>query len=495
MRQLGASTTLYIGAGAMALLVVVSLGPEAHSSPRTTARDWLAANEPYLVEVADALWEIPEPGHQEVLTSAYLQGELARAGFTVETEVAGLPTAFVASYGSGRPVIGIVALMDALPGLSQEKFATERRPAAGTTEDAGHGCGHNLIGAADLGAALAVRHAIETDELQGTIRFFGAPAEEIYHGGVYMARDGVFDSLDALLFWHPSAVSTVISRSGLAMDSVRFVFRGRASDATDAASKGVNALTAAYRFADAVARQSWPSHAVVNHVLVEGGTIPSIVPERATQWFFIHARDRETVDKLRGTIETLARDTADASGTDLEVQILSSTHAWLINRELGNLLDRYLQEDEPISYTDDELELARALRTEFVASNKDEDGHGGNDTFFTAVLPPAYTDEPVMISDDTAEASWVTPRGGFLVACFPAGVPSHSWQWASSASSSFAHKGMLRAARALTSSALELLTSEETLGAVRREFEEAMRGRSYESPLPSGRGAFDYLRK
>ncbi len=247
MRQSGASTTLYIGAGVLALLVVLDLGPPAHSSPRTTARDWLAANEPYLVEVADALWEIPEPGHQEVLTSEYLRGELARAGFTVETEVAGLPTAFVASYGSGRPVIGIVALMDALPGLSQEKFATERRPVpANHAHHAGHGCGHNLIGAADLGAALAVRHAIANDELQGTIRFFGAPAEEIYHGGVYMVRDGVFDDLDALLFWHPSAVTTVISRSGLAMDSVRFVFHGRASDATDAASKGVNALTAAY---------------------------------------------------------------------------------------------------------------------------------------------------------------------------------------------------------------------------------------------------------
>ena len=221
----------------------------------------------------------------------------------------------------------------------------------------------------------------------------------------------------------------------------------------------------------------------MNHVLVEGSTIPSIVPERATLWFFIHARDRDTVEKLRGRIETLA------SGTDVavEVQILSSTSAWLINRELGNLLDRYLQEDDPISYTDDEVALARALRTEFAPD--------GDDAFFTAVLPPAYTDEPVMISDDTAEASWVTPRGGFLVACFPAGVPSHSWQWASSASSSFAHKGMLRAARTLTLSAIELLTNEATLRAVRHEFEEAMRGRSYESPLPSGRGAFDYLRK
>jgi aminobenzoyl-glutamate utilization protein B len=332
-----------------------------------------------------------------------------------------------------------------------------------------------------------VRHAIETEQLEGTIRFYGAPAEEIYHGGVYMVRAGAFDDLDALLFWHPSAVTTVISKSGLAMDSVRFVFEGLASDATDAASKGINALTAAYRFADAVERQSWPADAVVNHVLLEGGTIPSIVPELATQWFFIHAPDRDGVRALRARIDALANEAADASGTALEIQVLSSASEWLINRELGNVLDRYLREDEPPTYTADEVGLANELRRAFSPA--------GDDAFFEDVIPPAYTDEPVLISDDTAEASWVTPRGGFLVACFPAGVPSHSWQWASAASSSFAHKGMLRAARTLTSTAIELLTNEATLRAVREEFEESMRGRSYQSPLPSGLGAFDFLER
>lgn len=477
MRQSTVAATLYIGAFALLL--------EAESAPKTAAQDWLARNEGYVVRVADDLWAIPEPAHQEVQTSQYLQGELERNGFSIEAPVAGLPTAFVASYGTGRPIIGIVALMDALPGLSQEKSAAERRPV--TTEGAGHGCGHNLIGAADLGAALAVRHAIDTEGLEGTIKFFGAPAEEIYHGGVYMVRDGVFDDLDAILFWHPSAVTTVISRSGLAMDSVRFVFRGLASDATDAASKGVNALSAAYRLAAAVEQESWPADAVVNHVLLEGGTIPSVVPERATQWFFIHGRDRARVDELARRVKTLAHDSADASGTELDIQTLSSASEWLINREIGDVLDRYLQEDEPINHTTDETDFARELRAEFSPETPE--------VFFDTVIPPAYTDEPVLISDDTAEASWIAPRGGFLVACFPLGVPSHTWQWASAASSSFAHKGMLRAARTLTSTAIELLTNEQTLGKVQLEFEEAMRGRSYESPLPPGRGAFDYLER
>lgn len=480
MRQLRAATTLFISAGTLVPLLARG-GPASQDA----ARSWLAENEGYLVEVADALWGMPEPAHQETQTAEYLRGELSDAGFTVEAGLAGLPTAFVATYGAGRPIIGIVALLDALPGLSQEKLATERRPIV--PGGAGHGCGHNLIGAADLGAALAVQQAIDRDNLPGTIRLYGAPAEEIYHGGVYMVRDGVFDDLDALLFWHPSAVTTVISRSGLAMDSVRFVFRGRASDATDAAAKGVNALTAAYRLADAVDEQEWPPHAVVNHVLLEGGTIPSIVPERATQWFFLHGRNREMVEGLRENIHSLARDAADATGAEVELQILSSTRDWLINRELGNLLHRYLEEAESTPYTEDEIALANELRTSFEPND--------TDAFFTTVLPPAYTGDPVPISDDTADASWVTPRGGFLVSCFPAGTPSHSWQWASAASSSFAHKGMLRAARVLTATAIELLTNEESLKRVRREFEEAMEGRSYESPLPRGRGAFDYLRK
>jgi aminobenzoyl-glutamate utilization protein B len=151
------------------------------------------------------------------------------------------------------------------------------------------------------------------------------------------------------------------------------------------------------------------------------------------------------------------------------------------------LLHRSLVESEPISYTRDEVAFANQLRREFDAT--------GAEALLTSVYPPAYTDEPVPISDDTAEASWVTPRGGFLVACFPADVPSHSWQWASSASSSFAHKGMLRAARALTATAIELMTNEQRMVDVRREFEEATRGLKYESPLPREREAFDYLRK
>jgi aminobenzoyl-glutamate utilization protein B len=405
------------------------------ANPRETALDWISRNESFLARAADDLFELPEPAHHETRTSSYLQAELRRAGFEIESGVAGLPTAFVASFGRGGPLVGIVALLDALPGPN----------------GAWHGCGHHLIGAADLGAALAVSEAITAHGLRGTIRFYGAPAEEIYHGGVYMVREGLFADLDALLFWHPSSVTLVIGRSGLAIDSVRYVFHGRASDATDAKDKGRNALDAAYALASR-ARSGWPEGAVVNQVLLEGGEIPSVVPERATAWYFLHGRDRVEVESLRGRMATLARESATSTGTEVEEQLLSSAGPWLINRALAELLQRNLGE----------------------------------------ALPLSFSDQPVSISDDTAEASWVAPRGGFLVQSFAEGTASHSREWSETATSDLARRGMLRAARTIASSALELLTDTRLLRAVRQEFESATE-RSYVSPLPAGKGPFDHL--
>jgi aminobenzoyl-glutamate utilization protein B len=408
----------------------------AITAPRETALDWLSKNEPYLARVADDLYQRAEPAHHEVRTSSFLVAELERTGFQIQTGVAGLPTAFVASFGNGKPIVGIVTLLDALPGR----------------DGAWHGCGHHLIGAADLAAVVAVKEAIASHALSGTIRLYGAPAEEIYHGGVYMVREGLFDDLDALLFWHPSSVTAVIGRSGLAMDSVRYVFHGRASDATDARDKGRNALDAAYELARR-ARTGWPDGAVVNHVLLEGGDVPSVVPERAEAWYFLHGRDRAEVDFLRVRMGSLAKESASGTGTEVEERILSSTGSWLINRTLAELIQRNLGD----------------------------------------ALPLTFSEERVPISDDTAESSWVTPRGGFLVQAFAEGTASHSRAWNETGSSNLARRAVIRAARALASSALDLLTEESLRRAARDELERATAGRSYVSPLPPGRGPFDYL--
>jgi aminobenzoyl-glutamate utilization protein B len=236
------------------------------------------------------------------------------------------------------------------------------------------------------------------------------------------------------------------------MDSVRYVFRGIASDATDAPENGRSALEAAYELSRK-ARSDWPAGAVVNHVVLEGGDIPSVVPERATLWYFLHAPDRAQVDSIRSKVTSLAEASARATGTEVEEQILSSTGPWLINRTLARLLERNLG----------------------------------------ASLPLEFDDEPVPISDDTAEASWVAPRGGFLVQAFASGTPSHSREWGETAAGELAHQGMLRAARTLASTATDLLGDPALLRAIREEFQRATAGRSYVSPLPPGRGPFDYL--
>ncbi len=445
--------------------------------------DWLAANEGYVTQVADALWDRPEPAHHEYATSDLLVTELERAGFDVERGLADLPTSFVASYGSGRPVIGIVALLDALPGLSQAAMSDVREPVVDGA--AGHGCGHHLICAADVGAAMAIQRELRGRSLPGTIVLVGAPAEEIYHGGVYMVRAGVFDDMDAVLFWHPSAVTLAIGQSGLAMTSVRYRFTGRPSDATDAAPLGINALTSTERLVHDVAQMRLPDLAVVNHVVTRGGRVPSVVPETAEAWYFVHAPDRDQVDAIEQRIEEAARRAATSTGATLDVQFLSGTRHWLINERLTGLLHRFLASGEPANRSALELETARRMQRSFDRT--------GLDPFVEGVIPLTVDDDSVPISDDTAEASWVAPRGGFLVASYPAGIASHTWQWTALGTSSIAHAGMLRAARTLIATAMELLTNPTELALIRQEFETAIGGRPYESPIPGNQGPFEYL--
>jgi len=448
-----------------------------------TGLDWLAANEPYVTEVADTLWTSPEPAHHEFGTSDLLVGELERAGFRVQRGLADLPTSFVASYGSGRPVIGIVALLDALPGLSQAAFSASRQPVA--AGDAGHGCGHHLICAADLGAALAVGHELRSRALPGTIVLVGAPAEEIYHGGVYMVRAGVFDDMDVVLFWHPSTVTMAIGRSGLAMRSVRYRFSGRPSDGTDAGALGINALESAERLVHDVAQMTFPDTTVVNHVISRGGGIPSVVPESGEVWYFVHAPELPVVDAVLERIEEAARRAAAETGAALEVHILSSTRHWLINERLAARLHRELERAPAMSYSEAERALAGEMQRSF--------GQPDVQPFVEGILPLELSDRPVPISDDTAEASWVRPRGGFLVTSYPAGIASHTWQWTALGTSTLAHKGMMTAARTLIGTAVALLTDPEELAAIASEFDEATGREPYRSPLPAGQGPFEYL--
>lgn len=462
--------------------VAVDLG--SHVEPGgPTGLDWLAANDAYVIRVAARLWATPELSHHEFQTSDLIVRELERSGFRVQRGLADLPTSFVASFGSGRPVVGVVALLDALPGLSQAAEAVVRQTMA--ADGAGHGCGHHLICAADLGAVLALKHELAARSLPGTVVLVGAPAEETYHGGVYLVRAGVFDAMDVVLSWHPSTVTMAIGRSGLAMRSVRYRFTGRPSDGTDASKRGINALTGVERLVHDVAQMRVPDGAVVNHVVSRGGDIPSVVPESAEVWYFVHAAELDVVRTLCGRIEAAARGVAAATGARLEVQLLSTSRHWLINERLATLLHRELDRDPAISYSTAERSLAVEMQRSF--------GQPERQPFVEGVLPLDIRDVPVPISDDTAEVSWVRPRGGFLVAAYPAGIASHTWQWTALGTSTMAYKAVRKAARTLVSTASLLMTDSAELAAVVAEFDAASGGVPYRSPLPPDHDPFRYL--
>ena len=261
----------------------------------------------------------------------------------------------------------------------------------------GTGVGIILICAADLGAAMAIKREIEARSLPGTIVLVGAPAEEIYHGGVYLVRAGVFDDMDAVLFWHPSTVTMAIGRSGLAMSSVRYRFTGRPSDATDASALGINALSGVEQLVHDVAQMQFPDGAVVNHVISRGGGIPSVVPEVGEAWYFVHAPNIDVVHAILERVEAAADRAADATGATLDVQLLSSTRRWRINERLASLLHRHLEGGEAVvTYTDSERVLAAEMQRSF--------GQLTAQPFVEGVLPLDISDEPVPISDDSAEA-------------------------------------------------------------------------------------------
>jgi aminobenzoyl-glutamate utilization protein B len=467
-------------------LLPLATQPLTSRQPETAALSWIENQEGEITALSDKLWEQAETAHEEARTVKLLTSRLEEDGFEIQTGVAHLPTAFVARRGTGRPVIGIVALLDALPGLSQEAEALERRPL--TVDAPGHGCGHHLIAAADTAAALALGKALERSRISGTIKLIGAPAEEIYHGGVFMARAGVFSDLDALLFWHPSTLTTVIGRSGLAMESVKLLFHGLPSDATDAADKGRNALAALERLIAAVetTKARWPAPAIANHVVEPAPGIPSVVPERAAAWYFFHAEDLTGVESIRQQVTELGTRVGIETGTRFELQLLSRTGPWLTNESFSRLLQAVLGRDEEIRYTPEELRLGRSLAATLVPT--------AEPVFRSQLLPLEFSDRPVLISDDTAEASWLVPRAGFLIACYPSGLPSHSWQWTAAGKSRFAHRGMLRATRALVRAASRLFTDPEALREIREEFERDPRRSGYRSPLPESLGPFDYLR-
>ncbi len=430
---------------------------------------------PVIARMAVSLWKISETALEEVRSAELLAAELEGAGFNVERGVADLPTAFVATYGEGKPVIGILAEYDALPGVGNEPVPERKARADGVT--AGQGCGHNLFGAGSVGGALALKAVMDQNELAGTVKLFGTPAEETVVGKVYMARAGVFDGLDAVIDWHPSDETKVKNQPGRAMNNFEVEFFGQAAHGAADPWNGRSALDAVELMNHAVnlMREHVKPTTRIHYVIPNAGEAPNVVPEYAKVWYYVRDTNREEVQGYYERILKIVEGAALATETTYNVNLITGVHRYLHNRPMQEALQRNLERVGAPDFTPAEQEFARTLQRNV---GKEEKG------FNTEVEPLAEgLGEVEGGSTDVAEVSWIVPTAGFRVATAAEDVPWHSWATTACHGTEAGRKGAVVAAKVIAAMGVDLLTDEALRTAARAFFAESTQGKTYVSPL------------
>ncbi len=427
-----------------------------------------------LIDVSDKIWEYAEIALLEHESSKLLEEVLEKEGFRVEKDVADLPTAFVATFGSGNPIIGILAEYDALPGLSQDSTPFKK---VLEEEGNGHGCGHNLFGAGSLGAALALKGVMEKHSLPGTLKLYGCPAEEDVGGKLYMARAGLFDDLDACLAWHPNYETSVDVDSGQAVDDLEVEFFGKTSHAAFDPWMGYSALDAAemMTFGVNLLREHVKPSVRIHYVITDGGKVPNIVPEYAKVWIWVRDLDRAGVKAVVKRVEKIIEGAAIATGTTHKILYKGSYHEMLINRKGSEIMQENLEKIGAITYTEDKILYAQKIQKEAGVEEK-----GMVATIEKLKEPEKY---PEGGSTDVAEVSWITPTIHLSTTCAPYGIPWHSWAVVASSKHPIGYKGMFLAAKAMAATALDLFRSPDVLKEMKKEFDEKRDGYTYKSGI------------
>ena len=448
--------------------------------------------------MADEIWENPELSLKEYRAAELYCGKLRELGFTVTENLCNIPTAFCGSFGSGRPVIGILGEFDALSGLSQKAGAAE--PAPVTPGGNGHGCGHNLLGVGSLAAACAVKAWLEKSGGPGTVIFFGCPGEEGGAGKAFMARDGLWKSLDAALCWHPSDVNQVKTGTNNSSIQVLYKFTGKAAHAAGDPYNGRSALDAVELMNVGVQflREHVTDDCRIHYAITDaGGVSPNVVQAKASVLYMVRANKVADSVKLQARVDDIARGAALMTGTEFERVFIDGTAELLPNFAIEQALYRNLEESGVPDYSPEDLELAAALKASYPGSGisgvygmrdpaiaktvraLSRDGEKPVNDF----IPPLYsTTQFSPGSTDVGDVSWLTPTSQIETVCWPAGVPGHSWQIVACGKSELAHKGMFLAAKVLAGTAVDLLSDEALLARARVEFEERSAG-GYVCPI------------
>lgn len=464
------------------LLCMLTLTATAQKNKQQLLSDIESKRQTY-EEASLKIWHLAEVGYQEEKSSKILQDLLQKEGFSVEAGVAEIPTAFIATYGSGEPVIGIMGEFDALPGISQQATSSKAPLIEG---GAGHACGHHLFGVASAAAAIAAKSWLADRGGSGTIKFYGTPAEEGGSGKVYMARAGLFDDCDAVLHWHPGDGNGANPSTTLANKTGKFRFYGVSAHASGAPERGRSALDAveSMNFMVNMMREHTTEDTRIHYVITSGGKAPNVVPDFAEVYYYVRHPDPQEVKSLWQRLENAANGAALGTDTKVEIEVTGGVYNVLPNETLQQIVYENLKVIGGFSYTEEETQFAEEISKTLGKSAK-----ALNTT--NEIAPYQYY--VVKASTDVGDVSWTVPTAGMRAATWVPGTAAHSWQAVAAGGTSIGQKGMMVAAKTLAMTMAELIDKPAVLQKVRVEFD-AKRGDDfvYEALVGDRGPALDY---
>ena len=434
-------------------------------------------HESALIAISDSIWALAETAFEEHQSSRILADYAEQQGFSVERGVAGMPTAFVATYGSGSPVISVLGEFDALPGISQKASPTKEALQEGA---AGHGCGHNLFGAASLGAAIAVKELIGSGKLKGTVKFMGTPSEEKFFGKIWMVREGIWDDVDVNLSWHPAAQTEADVQSSLALVDFKVEFFGQTAHASADPWNGRSASDALEIYTTGINyyREHIKPTVRIHYHIQDGGQVVNVVPDYSKLWVRVRDTKREGMMPVYNRIKEMAEGAAIMADVDYKISLISGIYEVLVNRRGGEIMQSNLELLGPISYTEEEIAFGKQIQSQ---TGKEQ---LGMDSAIRPLQPTA--EHPGGGSTDVGDVSWNVPNINLGVTTAPKGTPWHSWAVVACGGMSIGHKGMSYAAKAMGMTMVDLFQNPKWVSEIKEEYKERKGNTVYEAIIPDG---------
>ncbi len=464
------------------LFVMGSISAQKMSKNKTAVIASVEKHKEALIKISDSVWALAEVAFEETESSRILADYAEKNGMKVERGVADIPTAFVATYGSGKPVISILGEFDALPGLSQKTSPTKNPLQEGAP---GHGCGHNMFGTSSLGAAIAIKELMDEGKLKGTVKFLGTPAEEKYFAKVWMVKAGLWDDVDVNVSWHPSSGIEADVQSGLSLIDFIVEFRGQAAHASGDPWNGRSASDALELYTTGINyyREHIMPTTRMHYHIQDGGQVVNVVPDYARLWVRVRDPKRSVMLPVYERVKAMAEGAAIMANVDYEISLVSGIYEMLVNRTGGEIMQKNLEFLGPISYTEEETAFGKAIQK---ATGKPEIGMDSK------IYPLKVTEEnPGGGSTDVADVSWNVPNINLGVTVAPKDTPWHSWAVVACGGMSIGHKGMIYAAKAMGMTMVDLFEDQKLVEKVKAEFKERKGDEVYEpmidGPPPIGK--------